>query len=311
MITSLSKIILLFLITSSILISSCKREFKGEGKINREWIKVDGERRKFKVYYPQNFDENKLYPTVIAMHGRFGNSRNTQKLMMLNPIADEMGFIIVYPDGYKRSWNDGRPDAGPASEDGINDVKFISELIDYLIEDFSVHPDSIYATGMSNGGFMSMRLACELNDKIAAFSTVTGSISADFEEWCDPQKSVPVMLIAGTVDPLVPYNGGGVGKNNTQVLGFEELFDFWGNHNQCFNAQTTALPDQFDDQTTVEKMYYDSCSEASVILFKVIGGGHTWPSGGQYLNEDNVGVISEEIDASKEMLQFFRNYSLQ
>ena len=285
---------------------ACNREFKGDGDTNRHNLIHDDEKRRFHVYLPKNFDESKKYPVIIALHGRYGNARKMPEMTNLNLIADEKELIIVYPNGYKRSWNDGR-EHGPAAEKGIDDVGFIAKLITFMNEKYPVSKKQFYAVGMSNGGFMTMRLACQLNHKIAAFASVTGGLSDDFN--CQPGKHIPIMLVAGTDDPLVPYNGGTVANSNSKTIGFEDLLNFWGENNSCNNLIIEQLPIIKDDGIRAEKWSYDDC-DPTCVLFKMIGAGHTWPSGGNFLNEEHVGKPSYEIDASREIVDFFLSYSL-
>lgn len=287
----------------------CNREFKGDGDNMRKSISVDGVKRSFRIYLPSNYDESKSYPLLIAMHGRYGNSKNMAKSTLFSPLADEYGVIVVYPNGFKKSWNDGRGD-GPAAEENIDDVKFIDMLINNLADNYSVNENKVYATGMSNGGFMAMRLACELNHKIAAFSSVTGTFSDQID--CTPDRSVPILLIAGTKDELVPYEGGEVANSGTTALGFQELLDFWATNNDCANFEETQLPETTEDGTQIEILKYSDCmNDKHCMLFKVINGGHTWPSGENFFGSDEVGITSQEINASREILEFSLQYELQ
>ena len=286
----------------------CNREFKGDGKTKKQSFTFDGEKRKFRIYFPENYDENSIHPVVIALHGRFGSGKQMEKSSLFNPIADENDVVMVYPDGYKKSWNDGRNE-GPASEDNIDDVGFIDALINLIIGDYGVDDSRIYVCGMSNGGFMSMRLAHELNDRIAAFGTVTGSLSSDYN--VSLNQPVPVMLIAGTEDPLVPYGGGEVAESGTYSLGFENLLDHYATNNTCATLNIQQLPQVNDDGVNTEKWVYSDCTNnAKCVLFKNIGAGHTWPSGESSLGENTVGKESSEIDASRELMNFFLQYDL-
>lgn len=298
----------ILVLSSMIFTLGCNREFKGDGKTKKQSFTYQGEKRKFRIYFPENYDENGLHPVVIALHGRFGDGKQMEKSSLFNPIADENNVIMVYPDGYEKSWNDGRGE-GPAADDNIDDVGFIDALINLIIGDYAVDDSRIYVCGMSNGGFMSMRLAHELNNRIAAFGTVTGSLSSNYNEPLN--QSVPVMLIAGTEDPLVPYSGGEVAESGTYSLGFEDLLDYYAANNNCSILNIQQLPQVNDDGVTAEKWVYSDCSNnEKCILFKNIGAGHTWPSGDSALGENVVGKESSEIDASRELMSFFLQYEL-
>jgi polyhydroxybutyrate depolymerase len=199
---------------------------------------------------------------------------------------------------------------GICEVNNIDDVKFIEALIAELEGKHNVDEKRIYATGMSNGGFMAMRLAWELNHKIAAFSSVTGSFSDQFD--CQPDRSVPVLLIAGTKDDLVPFNGGEVANSGTTALGFDSLIGFWGANNECVDYEITELPSTKDDGTSIELIKYSNCTDdKQCVLFKVINGGHTWPSGENFFGSNVVGLTSQEINASREIMEFSLAYELE
>ena len=303
------RIVGVFLVFSFMIFGlSCNREFKGDGKTKKQSFTFDGEKRKFRIYFPENYDENVVHPVVIALHGRFGKGKQMEKSSLFNPIADENNVIMVYPDGYEKSWNDGRGE-GPAADANIDDVGFINALINLIIGDYAVDDSRIYVCGMSNGGFMSMRLAHELNHRIAAFGTVTGSLGANYNAILN--QTVPVILIAGTEDPLVPYDGGQVAESGTYSLGFEALLDYYASNNACSTLNIEQLPQVNDDGVTTEKWVYSDCTNnAKCVLFKNIGAGHTWPSGESSLGENTVGKESSEINASRELMNFFLQYEL-
>lgn len=289
-------------------LNNCNREFKGGGDSKKHTFHYKGENRSYRLYLPKDYDESTSYPMVLALHGRYGKGKQLEKSSLFNPLADQYGIIIVYPDGYKKSWNDGRGE-GPATADNIDDVGFIETLIYRLKGDYPVDPAKIYACGMSNGGFMSMRLAHELSDIIAAFGTVTGSLGSNYNEIL--QNQVPILLIAGTEDPLVPYGGGEVAESGTFSVGFEDLLAYYADHNNCNELTKQVLPNKEDDGIRAEKWEYTSCEEdATCVLFKIKGAGHTWPSGKSNVNEDIVGKSSFEINASEELIQFFLSHSL-
>jgi poly(3-hydroxybutyrate) depolymerase len=119
------------------------------------------------------------------------------------------------------------------------------------------------------------------------------------------------MLIAGTEDPLVPYGGGEVAESGTYSLGFENLLEHYATNNTCATLNIQQLPQVNDDGVNTEKWVYSDCTNnAKCVLFKNIGAGHTWPSGESSLGENTVGKESSEIDASRELMNFFLQYDL-
>lgn len=292
----------LSLVLLVLLLFNCSRDYRGEGRSNRHSLQIDSERRSFRVYTPRDYDESKLYPVMLALHGRYGNPRNMAKMTKFNPIADERGFIVVYPSGYRRSWNDGRGE-GPAAENNIDDVKFMKGIIGFLTANYAIDDERMFVSGMSNGGFMAMRLACEMSATFSAFISVTGSLAADFD--CFPSTSTNLMIFAGTADNLVPYEGGEVASSGSFSIGFEELISFWGEQNTCVDFESIMLPKTTDDETSVEKLIYKNCdSNTKSILYKINNGGHTWPMGNNFFGENTTGINSEEINTSLTIVDF-------
>jgi polyhydroxybutyrate depolymerase len=132
---------------------------------------VDGRERTYLVHAPSPYSKATPAPLVVALHGRLGTGRGQEWLAHLDKVSDEHGFVVVYPDGLNRSWADGRG-TSPSDQANVNDTKFISQLIDKLAAEYSIDAGRVYVAGMSNGGFMSGRLACELSEKIAALAIV-------------------------------------------------------------------------------------------------------------------------------------------
>ena len=180
-----------------------------------ESIMVDGLKREFVTYLPEGINQTEKCPVIISLHGRLGTAIRQMKFADFKQLADRDKVIIICPQGVDRSWNDGR--GTPANAKGINDVKFIDQLITYLINTYHADPRKIYVTGMSNGGFMTSRLACELNTRIAAIAVVAASMDEDMGY--QPNKPMPVMYIQGTKDPLVPFAGGAMKKGAGGSIG--------------------------------------------------------------------------------------------
>jgi polyhydroxybutyrate depolymerase len=276
--------------------AACAADAPGE----RKHITVDGEEREYYVHLPPGYDGGTPAPLVLGLHGGGGTAKKFDKLAHMNETADAHGFIAVYPQGLGKAWNDGR--AINELKKKADDVKFFGELCKQLSSDYAVDEHRIYVTGISNGGFMSMRLAAEMPEVFAAACSVAAGVS-DFlaEEHEAPRAPVPVMLINGTDDPLVPYDGGYVtvlGLKRGQVLAAEEGVGWWAKHNGCAVPPVEKeLPDADpDDGTTVRREDYRGPGGADAVLVTVQGGGHTWPSGWQYLGEGLVGKTTNDID---------------
>ena len=217
----------------------------------------------------------------------------------MNPVADSAGFLVCYPNGVANAWNVGWGFNLPT-----DDVGFIDTLIDHLAADYNVDLNRVYSCGMSNGGYMSYRLACQLGDRIAAVASVTGSMVPGNPYDCDPPRTVPVLQIHGTADPTVPYNG-----SPFIARPIEEVLDEWLDRNDCpMTADTTDLPDlDPDDPTSAQRIEWTDCADQTEVLFyKILNGGHTWPG-----SPITVGVTNRDFDASTEIWEFFSRYALE
>jgi polyhydroxybutyrate depolymerase len=265
-------------------------------------ISHDGIQRDYILYIPELYDGNTTVPLVLNFHG-FGSSASQQMFYGdFRDIADTEGFLLVHPEGTtfigNQFWNVGFP--GLSSN--IDDVGFTEALIDELATLYAIDLDRVYATGMSNGGFMSFLLACQLSEKIAAVASVTGSMTQDTFDDCNAQHPTPVLQIHGTEDDVVLYN------ENNLSLPIPDVISYWVDHNNCETTPTTTtLPDvDVSDGSTIEhSVYEDGDNGVTTEHMKVIGGGHTWP--GSVLNTAGT---NQDIDASMEIWLFFSRYDI-
>ena len=265
-------------------------------------ITHDGIERDYILYVPEIYDGSTAVPLVLNFHG-FGSSASQQMFYGdFRDIADTEGFLLVHPEGTtligNQFWNVGFP--GLSST--IDDVGFTEALIDELATLYTIDLDRVYATGMSNGGFMSFLLACQLSEKIAAVASVTGSMTQDTFDDCNAQLPTPVLQIHGTEDDVVLYN------ENNLSLPIPDVISYWVDHNNCETTPTTTtLPDvDVSDGSTIEySVYEDGDNGITTEHMKVIGGGHTWP--GSVLNTAGT---NQDIDASMEIWLFFSRYDI-
>jgi polyhydroxybutyrate depolymerase len=275
-------------------------------------ITVDGTARSFVVFLPTGYNNvaSKM-PMIFAIHGGGGTGDGMIQLADFRTIANKDKVVLVYPTGIQTSWNDGRPtDANIA---GINDVNFFSTMCDYMVTNNKVDPTRIYATGISNGGFMSSRLGCELSSKIAAIAVDAATIeSTTIASSCNPGRPVPALYIHGTLDTFVPILGGAVtvGAGGT-ILSHAQAITKWITINNCATtAVVTDLPDlDPNDGTTIKKReYLNGTNGAEVVSYVVTGGGHTWPQGYQYLAESIIGKTSQDMNANEVIWAFFKRF---
>jgi polyhydroxybutyrate depolymerase len=325
---------LLFIVFLSIA-ADCRRD--DEGKINGNEtteqknfvvgltsgsVIFGGLERDYIIYIPKSFDGKKKVPLLFVLHGGGGTPEGMIKLTKegFHELADKEGFVVVYPAAYGRHWNDGRKGMekwSVAHKENIDDVGFISYLIDHIAVNFNIDLKKVFITGISNGAMMSFRLACELSQKITAVAPVAGLMPEDITSSCNPQKPVSLLIIMGTEDPLVPYNGGYVeaaGEKRGKVLSAENTAKFWAKINGCELSPQIGWEQDKDpsDGTRVKKEIYNQCKDGKkVILCTIEGGGHTWPGGLQYLPERIIGKTSKDLDANQLIWDFFKESSIR
>ena len=267
-------------------------------------IVSSGKPRSYLLYVPPSYDRTKPTPLVISMHGAAGWPAQQMNLSGWNRLAESQGFIVVYPSGsdVPKIWH---VDRGAGL---TRDVTFISALIDTLEATYNIDPTRIYANGLSAGGGMAFVLSCTLSDRIAAVGLVAAAQPMD-RGWCTDQRPVPMIAFHGAADPIVPYQGGPLGDpfNPVKVM-FPAVRDWvagWARRNRCGPkpVESGVAPD-------VTHIEYTGCAgDATVVLYTIQGGGHSWP-GGKPLPEWWVGPTSRSIDATSEMWTFFRAHQL-
>lgn len=265
-------------------------------------FEFEGRTRNYEVYLPQNFQSN--MPVVISLHGYTETIQWYKNYTLLHEFADTSGFITVYPAAIGNSWNSGLIAPGwPYIDTTVNDVGFISALIDTLKVHYDIDLSRVYCCGYSLGGEMTYRLAIELGYRFAAVASVTGLINDVTGNLGDPIRPIPILHIHGTEDTYETWNG-----DNKNLWTVPETIDFWLEKNDCaLPADTVSLPDlDPNDGSTVEKISYNNCSEnSSFIFYKIQGGGHHWPDAAYNWGAGN---LNRDINANVEIWNFFQNY---
>ena len=303
-------------------VSQCRRHRVKLNDQDQDYtLQHEGRERSYVLHLPYRpgaavVDPANPRPLLIVMHGGGGTAKGMIYLTKgrFRELADAHNFYVVYPQGYEKGWNDGRNDVrSTASKENIDDVGFLRQVIDRVAAEVPIDRTRVFATGMSNGGFMSMRLACQLSDRIRAVAAVTAQLSVDLLPQCRPTRPVGVLLINGTDDPLVPYAGGEVSlfrQKRGKIISTEDTFRFWARHNRCRGSvNVSQLPDLDPaDETRIELHRYAGCAFGrDTRLLKVMGGGHTWPQGLPYFSERLIGKVSQDLDASQAIWRFFES----
>ena len=260
----------------------------------------DGLERFYLIYKPQSLNQEDA-PVLFALHGYGSSAAFHKSYTGYEDYADNEKFIVVYPQGYKLEsvlvnssshWNVGAWTT--ASE--IDDIGFIDTIIDLVVNKEQVDENRIYSSGMSNGGFMSYHLACNLSEKIAAIASVTGSMSKETLADCAPSHPTAILQIHGLQDLVVPYFGFG-------DLGMEPIDDvlaYWANFNDCNLEKLVAVADYFNEKGSIDFINYEFCmNNVDVKLIRIPSMDHTWPT----LNNFN-------ISASEEVWNFLSQFDL-
>lgn len=267
-------------------------------------IKTRGKKRRYLLHVPKTYRPNRPAALVISIHGFAQWPAHQMQTSRWDELADECGFIIVYPMGvgFPLHW---RVQSGEEHAKALfEDIQFISDLIDELSHQYNIDPTRIYANGFSNGGGMASVLACHLGDRIAAFGSVAGAYLYPLPE---RQLTRPTPLIAfhGTADEIVPFEGGESVSFHKLFPTIPEWIEKWAKRNGC-----ESPADEIRLNSEVHGLRYHAGEKGSEVEFYIIeGGGHAWP-GGKPLPSWVVGHTTQQIDATRMMWEFFERHPL-
>jgi polyhydroxybutyrate depolymerase len=264
-----------------------------------------GQKREYLLYVPKGYDRAKPVPLVITLHTSMSWDRSAMAISQWNLVAEENGFIVVYPQGTgfgPKSWEM----TGSETPSHMPDVIFISQLIDKLETSFNIDNARIYANGMSNGGGMAFVLSCTLSDRIAAVGMVSAGLDPGWN-WCTDDRPVPVIAFHGTADPVCLYNGGWSKLAGTTFPSVPGFMANWSRRNHC-----GPNPIESTIAADVTRLQYTDCADnAGVVLYTIKGEGHQWPGGKRVAAEWMLGRYSQSIDATRQMWAFFREHQLR
>ena len=237
--------------------------------------------RYYIIYVPESGANEISMPVLFALHGYGSTAENHKNYTYYEPLAETNKFIVVYPQGsfYNgiltsgNHWNVGSWTLGSTTDD----VDFIDEVIGLISNKESIDQNRIYSSGMSNGGFMSYHLACNLSSKIAAIVSVTGSMSKETLENCSPSHPTPVLQIHGTLDSTVKFDG----DSTLNMKPIDDVLNYWSTYNSCDPTPTLAVID-YPDFSIDYKKYNNCLNNVNVELYKISNMGHTWPGKNNY-----------------------------
>lgn len=279
------------------------------GTVRQETILVGSMERTFLAYIPRG--ELPSPALIIVLHGSLGSGAKMREMsaFQFDALAEREGCIVVYPDGYHRHWNDCRTvPRDDAHTENIDDVGFMSALIDTCRARWHCDPGRVYAAGLSNGGHMCFRLAAEIPQKIAGICAMGASMPEPGSSRCPaPAPGMPVVIMNGTQDPINPYAGGMVKlfiiSKGMVLSSLDSALAWLKPEDRGRTPVKELLPDiDTDDGTTVERATWPG---SAVWLYTVRNGGHTIPGGEQYLPAFLVGRTCRDMDAAREAWRCF------
>src|SRR5215475_13208905 len=282
-----------------------------------ETITIDGKPRSFTSQLPNK----KPAPLVIVLHGNTQTGADMISRTGWPDIAKLEGFAVVFPDGLNHAWADLRPNnlrAGRVPPHGTDDVAFITKLVEKFVADGIADPKRIYVTGISNGGAMTMTMVCKRADLFAGAASVIFNLTDESAEACQPSRPVPMLMMNGTADPLIPYDGGR-GSSRFAIDGYwstEKTLDFWRHVDGCEeqDAASTDLDDRDpDDQSTGTKVSSKCPAGIDVLLYRVNDGGHRMPGSfpdTRFPRMVNymLGPQNHDIDGAEVIWAFFKQF---
>ncbi len=264
-------------------------------------VKVDGRERTYLVDLPPQYDGRTALPVVVVFHGGGGKAESTRTQTHMSDAGRANGFIVVYPNGTGRlkdrllTWNTGSC-CGYARNNDVDDVAFVRAMLDSIERFYRVDAKRIYATGLSNGGMMSHLMGCALSDRFAAIAPVSGELSVP----CTPTTPVSVMIIHGTADRNLPFDGGpgqrAIERHDVKPVQF--AVDSWVGFDRC-----AAKPSVVSTSALVHSTYGGCANGTSVELYTIIGGPHAWPMGVKL--GPGLDAPSTALDATKVTWEFF------
>lgn len=305
-----------FLFALAVFFGSCSlpRSYVPPNKHEKGALLSQGIVREFFYFIPSpRYFQSKL-PLLFVLHGGGGSAEGMISLTRFTEYAESEGFIVVYPQGYGNRWNDGREIAHSLPDQlNVRDVDFLVDLRNYFIKNYQVDPNQTHVAGLSNGGFMVQRLACEPDSGFQTYSTVGAGISLPAVKSCKGNQARSVLLISGTADEVVPYFGGvvasGKGKDRVELgttASFPETAEFWAKRSECKEKRVRNLsPIKSKGKNGIELWEYEKCkANHQVHAYTIYNGFHVWPYGFYYKSDQNYGRLSEDLDATDTIVRF-------
>jgi polyhydroxybutyrate depolymerase len=296
--------------------SACRSNASRDaGSVEQIKIEVGGRTREYLLYTSQSLQRDSgKHALVIVLHGGGGTAKQIMRETgeSFFRLADENGFYVLFPNAINKMWDFGAGKISSELEERVDDRSYFERILDDAVSQLPIDPGRVFATGISRGGQASYFLACEFPGRIRAIAPVAMPLPAFMADDCRSGPPVGIAIMNGTEDPLVPYDGGAITvgrKERGDVLGTNQTIALWGNRNGCdLSRHRDSTLDAARDRMLVELSEWRNCSGAAVLLYRIVGGGHTWPSGSQYLPAFLVGRATRDIDGAEVAWAFFSEF---
>lgn len=261
-----------------------------------EAVEIAGVERHYQLHIPPSYRASTAMPLVVSFHGLGGSGAQQERMTSLSSKGDEEGFIVAYPDGVNHMWRTA------SRKNATEDLAFVQALVRDVSSRYTIDRRRIYATGMSNGGGMTNRVACDLADLFAAVAAVSGAYNVT--DSCNPARAIPILAIHGRDDRIVPYAGR---TGRVTLPSIEEWASSWGEREGCEKA-----PQVSGDRAGVEIRRWSGCREVSeVVLRSVAAMGHEWPGGAAtWRRRRDITPPTKALVATDVVWDFFRQHTL-
>ncbi len=246
-----------------------------------------GATRTYYYFIPPHLNDATNVPVVLALHGGGrADGKDIAEQWGLVELARQEGFIAVFPNGMDAQWNDGRGVTfRRSSNSDTDDVGFLQRVITRFIRYHGADPDRIYMAGASNGGMMTLRMACEHPEMLAAIVPMLASLPENLYRECSPEKPVPMLMMNGTDDKVVPFDGGPIrlfGRDYGTIMPVRTTLDIWVHRNACERTPYIVPLEEYKPSREAEgimtELYTDCASGKAVMLYLFEGAGHYIPS---------------------------------
>lgn len=279
--------------------------------------------RDYILYVPPTYDASRPTPVMLVLHGRPSGPAEMARISNMNAVAARHGFIVAYPEGLNHEWNaqfdlytrsSSSMHTSGVEAEGLtqDDVGFLKTLVADLGVDLNIDRSRMYVAGFSNGGFMTLRMACSASDTFAAFAEGGAALYPVMTDLCANSKPAPMYFMHGTADPSIPYDGvrrrdDSSGMATRVTLSVKDTVALFAKRNGCANKGifTTFAETGKSPGTKVERYIPNGCPPAFPIVFYIIdGGGHTWPGTPGVMDDKRFGPTNLDLDASEKIWEF-------